>query len=152
MLNPVISLCAFGCSILSPSISHRYCCGVIALASLSFRGHWKTPDSSRLYNSTNPLPSQYSALILSRRPPAEQKQRIREWVKVKLLRNQSGQPVDPSPKVRITAGNVHLVRACEVIQHDLRSLSTVSTVAASAPLCISASIPASRMVTATLPE
>ena len=50
-------------------MSQRYCCGVSALASLSFRGHWKLPDSSRLYSSTNPLPSQYRALIRSFRLP-----------------------------------------------------------------------------------
>ena len=37
--NPVTSLFAFGCSIDSPSISHRYCCGVIVLTSSLFLGH-----------------------------------------------------------------------------------------------------------------
>ena len=46
--NPLICLWAFGWSILSPSMSQRYCCMVRALASLSFRGHWKMPDSRRL--------------------------------------------------------------------------------------------------------
>ena len=46
--NPLICLCAFGWSMLSPSMSQRYCCMVRALASLSFRGHWKMPDSKRL--------------------------------------------------------------------------------------------------------
>ena len=46
--SPPICLCAFGWSMFNPSMSQRYCCIVSALASLSFRGHWKLPDSSRL--------------------------------------------------------------------------------------------------------
>ena len=67
--SPLTGLCALGWSILNPSMSQRYCRGVSARASLSLRGHWKLPLSNRLYSSTKPLPSQYSALIRSRRRP-----------------------------------------------------------------------------------
>ena len=60
---------AFGCPTLNSYISQRYCWAVRLLASLSFRGHWKEPDSRCLYSSTNPLPSQYNVLIRSRRLP-----------------------------------------------------------------------------------
>lgn len=63
------ALCAFGCSTFRPSMSQRYCCGVRSLASVSLRGHWKLPDSRRLYSSRNPSPSQYRTFILSRRRP-----------------------------------------------------------------------------------
>ena len=69
ILSPVTALCAFGWSTFSPSMSQRYCCGVSSRASVSLRGHWNTPFSNRLYSSTNPFPSQYSALIRSRRLP-----------------------------------------------------------------------------------
>ena len=36
------------CSMLSPSMSQRSCCGVMRLASAESRGHWKRPSSSRL--------------------------------------------------------------------------------------------------------
>ena len=62
--RPFAVLCVFGWSILNPSLSQRYCWAVRLLASLSVRGHWKLPDSKRLYSSTNPLPSQYSYLSL----------------------------------------------------------------------------------------
>lgn len=67
--NSFTALCALGCSMLSPSISQRYCCAVSCRASASLRGHWNDPDSRRLYSSTNPFLSQYSALIRSRRLP-----------------------------------------------------------------------------------
>ena len=38
-LNPVTGRWAFGCSICSPSMSQRYCCGVSVFTSDSERGH-----------------------------------------------------------------------------------------------------------------
>ena len=38
-LNPVTGRWAFGCSICSPSMSQRYCCGVKVFTSDSERGH-----------------------------------------------------------------------------------------------------------------
>ena len=67
--SPLTGLCALGWSMLNPSMSQRYCWGVSARASLSLRGHWKLPLSNRLCSSTKPLPSQYRALIRSRRRP-----------------------------------------------------------------------------------
>ena len=37
--SPVTGRFALGCSTLSPSMSHRYCCAVIRFASVPFRGH-----------------------------------------------------------------------------------------------------------------
>ena len=39
ILSPDTGLCALGCSILSPSISQRYCCGVSRRTSSPFLGH-----------------------------------------------------------------------------------------------------------------
>ena len=85
-------------------------------------------------------------------PTAEQKQCIGEGVQVKLLLDQCCQAVDAPAKVGVAAGDVHLVGTIEVAQHDFRIRSTVSTVAISAPVWISASAPAIRTVTATPPE
>ena len=60
---------ALGCSIFKPSRSQRVCCGVSSNASVSLRGHWNLPLSSRLYKSRNPSPSQRSPLIRSQRLP-----------------------------------------------------------------------------------
>ena len=48
ILRPVTALCALGCSIFSPSISQRYCCGVSIFTSTSDLGHWYAPCSSLL--------------------------------------------------------------------------------------------------------
>ena len=85
-------------------------------------------------------------------PAAEEEQCIGEGIQVKLLLNKGGQTVDPAAQIRITAGNVYPVCPSKVGQHDFSTRSTVSTVAASAPLQISASAPAIRTVTATLPH
>ena len=50
-------------------VDRRGCCAVSFRTSSPFRGHWKLPLSNRLYSSTKPLPSQYSALIRSFRLP-----------------------------------------------------------------------------------
>ena len=60
---------ALGCSIFKPSRSHRVCCGVSSKASVSLRGHWNLPLSSRLYKSRNPSPSHRSPLMRSQRLP-----------------------------------------------------------------------------------
>lgn len=67
-------------------------------------------------------------------PAAEPDQRVSERIQVKLLPDQRCQAVDPAAKVGVTAGDVHLIRTGEIAQHDFRIHSTVSTVAASAPL------------------
>ena len=54
ILRPSTGRCAFGCSTLSPSMSHRYCCALSCCTSAPFLGHWKLPLSSRLYSSRNP--------------------------------------------------------------------------------------------------
>ena len=69
VVNPVTGRWAFGCSICSPSMSQRYCCGVSVFASDSERGHWYAPCSRRLYSRMKPSFSQYSPLIRSRRLP-----------------------------------------------------------------------------------
>ena len=65
---------------------------------------------------------------------AEQEQRVGEWIQRKFLLNQRSQAVDPTAQICIPAGDIHLVSAGEVAQHDCRARRTVSTVAASAPL------------------
>ena len=52
-------------SIVSPSISHRNCCGVRLFTSSSLRGHTNLPCSSLLYSRRKPSFSQTSPLILS---------------------------------------------------------------------------------------
>lgn len=69
MLIPPTAWCAFGCSICSPSMSHRYCCGVRLRTSFSLLGHWYTPCSNLLYSRRKPSPSQYKPLSRSRRLP-----------------------------------------------------------------------------------
>ena len=64
---------AFGCSTFNPSINQRYCCGVNCRSSRSFRGHWYTPRSRRLYRRMKPSCSQYRPLIRSRRRPQKRK-------------------------------------------------------------------------------
>jgi len=51
-----------------------------------------------------------------------------------LLLNQRRQSVNTAAQIRITAGDVHPFGSGEVSQHDFKTRSTVSTVAASAPL------------------
>ena len=72
-LSPVTGRCAFGCSTFNPSINQRYCCGVNCRSSRSFRGHWYTPRSRRLYRRMKPSCSQYRPLIRSRRRPQKRK-------------------------------------------------------------------------------
>ncbi len=60
---------ALGCSIFKPSRSQRICCGVSSSASVSLRGHWNLPLSSRLYKSRNPSPSHRSPFMRSQRLP-----------------------------------------------------------------------------------
>ena len=67
LLRP--SCIALGCSILSPSRSHRLCCVVSSNASVSLRGHWNFPLSSLLYRSRKPSPSQSNPLMRSHRLP-----------------------------------------------------------------------------------
>ena len=58
-----------GMTFIEAGMSHLYCCGVMLLSSASLIGQWKAPCSNLLYSRRNPLPSQYSAFILSRLLP-----------------------------------------------------------------------------------
>ena len=87
-------------------------------------------------------------------PPsaAEQKQRIAEWVQLKLLLYQAGQSVYSSPQIRVTAGDVHMIRSLEICQHSFSAWMMARTVSASAPACISIrSAPFSMLATIPLP-
>lgn len=64
---------------------------------------------------------------------AEQKQRVGEWIQLKLLLNQGCKTVDAKAQICVAAGDVHTVGSGEVRQHDFSTRSTASTVAASAP-------------------
>ena len=55
--------------IVSPSISHRNCCGVNSRTSSGVRGHWNRLSESRLYNRSHPSPSHTSPLMRSVRLP-----------------------------------------------------------------------------------
>lgn len=137
MFSPDTGLCAFGCSTLSPSISHRYCCAVSCRASSPFLGHWKLPLSSRLYTSTKPSPSQYQPFDPVFPPPAKQEKRVLEWIQMKLRLHHPSQPVDPPPQVCVPTGKVYRAAAFEIAQHDLSARMIVWIVSASAPAWIS---------------
>ena len=76
-------------------MSQRYCCGVNSLASSSLRGHWKLPDSRRLYSSRNHRPPS-TALDSVPASATEQKQRVGERIQLELLLNDAGQTIDSS--------------------------------------------------------
>ena len=93
-VRPVTGRCALGCSTFKPSISQRYCCGVISQKTVTF------PDQG-----FNPV----------RTPPAEKKDGpAAERIKIKPFFYDSGQPIDPIAEIRIAAGNVYLLRAGKV--------------------------------------
>ena len=86
------------------------------------------PSSSEDFKQVlNPVPP----------PPTEQKQRITEWVQLKLLLYQTGQSVYSAPQVRVPAGYVHMIRSLKICQHPFSAWMMVWTVSASAPACIS---------------
>lgn len=79
---------------------------------------------------------------------AEQEQGIAEWVQVKGLLHHGRKTIYSSPQICVAAGNVDLVGAGKIAQHDFIIWSTILTVSESAPLWMSASAPAIRTVTA----
>ena len=82
----------------------------------------------------------------------EQKQRVGGWIQMELLLDKCRQTIYPAPQICIAAGDVYTLRTGKLTQHDFKIRSTASTVAISAPEWISASVPAIRTVTATLPH
>lgn len=52
---------------------------------------------------------------------AEEKQCACEWVQLKLLLDDGCQSVNPASKIRVATGHIHLLRAGEIIQHDLKT-------------------------------
>ena len=82
---------------------------------------------------------------------AKQKKRVGEGIQPELLFDKCGQAVNTKPEVCASAGDYDAVSTGEIFQHDFKTRSTASTIAASAPLWISASAPAIRTVTATPP-
>ena len=65
---------------------------------------------------------------------AEKEQRVGERIQPELLLNQRSQAVNTKPEVCAAASDYDPVSTGEICQHDFRTRSTVSTVAASAPL------------------
>ena len=67
----------------------------------------ETPALQPLIHQHKPisLPVQPFEPILS--PPTEQEQRILEWIQMKLHLHYPCQPVNPSPQVCVSAGQVH---------------------------------------------
>lgn len=78
------------------------------------------------------LPAQCLDLVAF--PTAEKEQAVLGGIQCKLPFDQSGQSVDPKPKIRVAAGDIYPVRPSEVVQHDRNARSTASSVAVSAPL------------------
>ena len=70
-------------------------------------------------------------------PPAEQKQRVLEWIQLEPRLRQPRQPVAPPPQIRISAGQVYRTTALEIVQHDFSIRMIVWIVSASAPAWIS---------------
>lgn len=104
-----------------PSMRQRYCCGVKALTSLSYRGHWKLQDSSRLYSSTRTVSLPVQLLDAIQASTAEHERGVSEWIQVELLLGQRRHTVYPTAQVGVAAGDVHPVRSGEIAQHDFRS-------------------------------
>ena len=85
-------------------------------------------------------------------PPTEQKQRIAEWVQLKLLLYQAGQSVYSSPQIRVPASYVHMIRSLKICQHSFSAWMMARIVSASAPACISIrSSPLSMLAAVPLP-
>ena len=100
------------------------------------------------------MSNKWGAVHFDTIPPSatKQEQGVGEWIQMELLLNHGSQTVNPAAQVGVAADDVDLVRSREIAQHDFRIRSTVSTVEASAPLCMSASTLEMRTVTATFPE
>ena len=104
--------------------------GVLAIMSST---HLRAIGKSMvLWNHLNTLPVQ--SLDPSLPSAAEQKQRVGERIQPELLLNQRSKAINTKPEVGAAAGDYDAVFTGEIIQHDFRTRSTVSTVAASAPL------------------
>ena len=70
-------------------------------------------------------------------PPAEQKQRVLEWIQLELCLHQPSQTIDPTPQIRVPAGQVHRAAAFEIAQHDFSARMIVWIVSGSAPVWMS---------------
>ena len=70
-------------------------------------------------------------------PPAEQKQRVLEWIQPELCLHQPCQPIDPTPQIRVPAGQVYRTSALEIVQHDFSARMIVWIVSWSAPAWMS---------------
>ena len=66
-------------------------------------------------------------------PSAEQKECVGERIQLKLPLNKSGQTIDSSAQICVSAGNVYFL-GLEFTQHDSKMRRTISTAQASAPL------------------
>ena len=64
----------------------------------------------------------------------EQKQSIGERIQLKLLLNKSGQSIDSSTQICVTAGNVDPVGPGKITQHDRSVSSSKDSVSGSIPL------------------
>ena len=65
--------------------------------------------------------------------PAEQEQRPLKRVHLKLGFYQIGQPINASPQVCVSAGDVHRAAAVKIVQHDFAAWRIACSVAPSAP-------------------
>ena len=129
-VNPVTGRWAFGCSICSPSMSQRYCCGVKVFTSDSERGHWYAPCSSRLYSRIKPSFSQYKPLIRSRRRPQNRNSVLVNGSSSNCCWTRHARPSMP---ICVAAGNIDFICAGEVVQHRRRSSTSSLSCSASQP-------------------
>ena len=65
-------------------------------------------------------------------PPAEQKQRLLEWIQPELRLHQPRQPINPPPQIRVSAGQVYRAAAFEIAQHDFSARMIARIVSGSA--------------------
>ena len=67
-------------------------------------------------------------------PAAKQEQRVCAGIELKLLFHNRRQAVNAAAQVRVTACEVNLLRAAEIVQHDFSARMSAVSVASSAPL------------------
>ena len=132
VVNPVTGRWAFGCSICSPSMNQRYCCGVSTFTSDSERGHWYAPCSSRLYSRMKPSFSQYKPLIRSRRPQNRNSVLV-NGSSSNCCWTRRARPSMPLRRSVQPQAMLDFICAGEVVQHRRRSSTSIFSCSTSQP-------------------
>ena len=119
ILRPVTALCALGCSIFSPSISQRYCCGVNRRTSFSFCGRWYAPAPAAysLYSRMHPSRSLQNSLMQSRRLPQNRNSVLVNGSGLNRCCTMAATPIDPLPRQLHNAGALSLfpLQGCKTL-------------------------------------